>query len=286
MSPTARLLSGNRLHLQHGPSDLIIWAEGAQDAAYRAAAARFETIIAEVVYELRALRRMVSPATRRPDGAVARRMFAAALPHAAQTFVTPMAAVAGAIADEVLAAMQQGAELTRAYVNNGGDIALYLAPGASFRTAIKDHDGGDLGRVELTAEDGIGGMATSGCHGRSLSLGIADSATVLARSAAEADVAATLVANSVNLPGHPAVTRRPACAIDENSDLGDLAVTVGCGTLSAGDRETALSAGLKRAEALQARGLLRGTGLFLQGQAKTTSPLFSMPEQEQTHVPA
>ena len=39
-------------------------------------------------------------------------------------FITPMAAVAGAVADEVLAALVGPAGSTRAYVNNGGDIAL------------------------------------------------------------------------------------------------------------------------------------------------------------------
>jgi ApbE superfamily uncharacterized protein (UPF0280 family) len=39
---------------------------------------------------------------------------------------TPMAAVAGAVADEMLAAMVAGRTLTKAYVNDGGDIAVHL----------------------------------------------------------------------------------------------------------------------------------------------------------------
>jgi len=286
MSPTARLLPGDRLHLHHGPSHLVLWAEGAQGTAYRAAAKRFETIIAEVVEELPDLRAMLSPLTRRPDGAVAQRMHDACLPFVAETYVTRMAAVAGAIADDVLAAMVGHADLTRAYVNNGGDIALHLTPGTSFKTAMKGHDDADLGRIEILAEDGIGGIATSGRHGRSLSLGIADSVTVLAGSAAASDVAATLVANAVDLPGHPAVIRRAASKINEDSDLGDLEVTVECGRLSAADRDRALSAGTARAATYQARGLLRGAGLFLQGQAVTTCPQLSHTQHEQSHVPA
>ena len=53
-------------------------------------------------------------------------MHAAVLPYAAEHFITPMAAVAGAVAEEVLGAMMRAAELERAYVNNGGDIALHL----------------------------------------------------------------------------------------------------------------------------------------------------------------
>ena len=43
-----------------------------------------------------------------------------------------MAAVAGAVAEEILEAMIAAAELSRAYVNDGGDIALHLATGRAF----------------------------------------------------------------------------------------------------------------------------------------------------------
>ena len=132
MGAVARLLpDGERLHLQHGPIDLIIGADGARDMAFAAARVRFETILGELVAELPLLRRAVGDV---PAGVVARRMVAAVRPHAA-VFVTPMAAVAGAVAEEVLAAMVAAAPLTRAYVNNGGDIAFYLSAGARFRMA-------------------------------------------------------------------------------------------------------------------------------------------------------
>ena len=54
-------------------------------------------------------------------------MHAAVAPFAEESFITPMAAVAGAVADEILQAMRRAAPLARAYVNNGGDIALHLA---------------------------------------------------------------------------------------------------------------------------------------------------------------
>ena len=270
MRPTARLLPGDRLHLQHGPSDLILWAEGARQDAYRAAAARFETIIAEIVEELAALRQMLSPLASRPRGAVARRMHAACLPLAPVGYLTRMAAVAGSVADEVLAAMRAGAELSRAYVNNGGDIALFLAPGTSFDTAIRGHDGADLGRIALAHGDGVGGIATSGRHGRSLSMGIADSVTVLAPSAAQADAAATLIANAVDLPGHPAITRRPARAVDDTTDLADLPVVTGCGPLDPADCARALAAGRTRARRFASQGHITAAALFLQGRSAMT----------------
>ena len=90
------------------------------------------------------------------------------------------------------------------------------------------------GRVRLDAASGVGGIATSGARGRSFSLGIADSVTVLARDAATADVAATLIANAVNIDS-PAIRRRPARELDPDSDLRDLPVTVSVGALDAAD---------------------------------------------------
>ena len=284
--PSARLLPGDRLHLQHGPSDLIIWAEGGRDAAYRAAAKRFETIIAEIVAELPALREMLSPLTTKPKGQVAQRMHMACIPFASTGYLTRMAAVAGSVADEVLSAICQHADISRAYVNNGGDIALYLSQGTSLSTAIKGHGGTDLGRIEIDASDQIGGIATSGRHGRSHSLGIAESVTVLAPSAAAADVAATLIANAVDLPGHPAITRRAACDMDEASDLGDLPVVTGCDPLSAAECIRALDVGKRRANDFQRQGLINTAALFLQGHVATSQSYLLTPLKEPFHVQA
>ena len=83
------------------------------------------------------------------------------------------------------------------------------------------------------------GIATSGQGGRSFSLGIADAVTVLARRAADADAAATMIANAVDLD-HPAIQRRPAVRLDPDSDLGDLPVTVAVGDLSRSEVAAAL----------------------------------------------
>ena len=207
MGAVAALLpGGDRLHLQHGPIDLILGADGARAAAFRAAERRFGTVLEELVAELPLLRQAVGI---RPEGAVARRMHAAVRPQGEAVFVTPMAAVAGAVAEEILAAMLAAAALTRAYVNNGGDIALHLGAGTRYRLAVASPANHALGVVEIAAGDPVRGVATSGQGGRSLSFGIADAVTVLAASAALADVAATLIANAVDLPGHPVDPARP-----------------------------------------------------------------------------
>ena len=125
----ARRLSDGRLHLQHGPIDLVILGSEAETAR---AQARFATVLEELVAELPLLRTPVREAYPLARGSVARRMVAAVWPHRA-VFVTPMAAVAGAVADEILEAMQPAG---KAYVNNGGDIAVHLPPGASFDAGI------------------------------------------------------------------------------------------------------------------------------------------------------
>lgn len=262
--PVSQRLSGNRLHLGHGPIDLIVTAAGETEAAFAAAEARFATLLTELVAELPYLRKPLRG--HRFDGPTARRMARAVAPHTA--FVTPMAAVAGAVADEVLSAMTSAASLARAAVNNGGDIALHLAPGQSFTLAMASAAAHNLGRITIRAEDGVRGIATSGRHGRSHSLGIADSVTVLARTAAEADAAATLIANAVDLPGHPAIARRPASELAPDSDLGDRPVTVSLGRLTQAETAHALQAGHRIARAMQTQGLIVGAALFLNSQSR------------------
>lgn len=272
MGPYADILPcGKRLHLQHGPIDLIIGADGDRTAAFEAAKDRFATVLKELVSELPELRLPLRVDVPMPFGHVAQRMDQAVRPFAQGAFVTRMAAVAGSVADTILEAMS-AVSLSRAYVNNGGDTALHLAEGQSFTLAMAGHDFCDLGRITIHHGDPIRGIATSGRHGRSFSLGIADSVTVLAANAASADVAATLIANSVDLPGHAAISRRPASDLDDTSDLGDLPVVVGCGPLSLHDKTNALSHGRALTDAYIQRDLISGAALFLQGHSDTTCP--------------
>ena len=282
MEPTAHILpDGRRLHLQHGPIDLIIHVDGQRERAFKAAHDRFQTILEELSAELPDLRTPFRLDTPQPSGPVAQRMHHAAMPFSFTGFLTRMIAVAGAVADEILSAMRANAKIDRAYVNNGGDIALCLSGDSSFSTSMMDFQGRTLGKIQITARDGIGGIATSGRHGRSHSLGIADSVTVLAKSAGMADVAATLIANAVDLPGHPAIVRRPASSLSDDTDLGDLPVVSHCGELSEFDCQTALRPGLTRAEKFRDQKLIHSAALFLQGRSTLTSEqLFALKRNE------
>ena len=271
MDPKAVILPcGTRLHLQHGPIDLIISADGQRDRAFEAANARFQTILTELVGELDALKQPMAPTMPLPKGAVAGRMHAAAMMFVNYGFLTRMAAVAGSVADTVLEAMTEGADLRRAYVNNGGDIALHLAVGESYSSAMAGHDGSALGQIVIHSSDHVGGIATSGRHGRSLSRGIADSVTALSSSAAKADVAATLIANAVDLPDHRLILRRPANELVDDSDLGSFPIVIGCGALSASDRTTALRSGFDCALTMVNQNTIHGAALFLQSGAVAT----------------
>ena len=268
--PARARLDERRWHFQHGPIDLVVEAfgEGREEAVERAWR-RFGTVLEELVAELAALRRPVDD-TGGFAGAVAQRMRAACVPYRAR-FITPMAAVAGAVADEVLAAI---GPVPKAYVNNGGDIALRLAPGERLRIGLL----ADLARAtrhghrvpldgafEIEAALPVRGVATSGWRGRSRSLGIADSVTVLAASGAAADAAATMIANEVDVES-PAIERRRACDLDDATDLGARLVTVGVGALPDAAVGTALGRGAALAADLARAGLIWGAVLALAGR--------------------
>jgi len=222
----------------------------------------------ELCGELAFLRQPVQADCPLPVGPIARRMVAAVRPYASLSFITPMAAVAGAVAEDILESMTTSAELPRAYVNDGGDIALHLSPGEKFVVGMVERpDRPSLfGTTTIVASQPVRGIATSGWRGRSFSLGISDAVTVLADTAAIADAAATIIANAVDLPGHPNVKRIPACELAPDNDLGERLVTQAVGELSPNEIRSALSAGVRVAESLRVKKLIRAAALNLRGE--------------------
>ena len=279
MSAQRQPLPGDRWHFQHGPIDIVIGADGDADAlqaAHEAAWQRFQPLLHELVAELPVLRQPIAgPCPLR--GIVAQRMWAACRPFHAG-YITPMAAVAGSVAQELIAGYRRDG-VQRAWVNNGGDIALHLAPGQALKVGLVTDPTRPAARTaagllrtdadfEVHASLPVRGIATSGWRGRSFSLGIADSVTVLARTAAEADAAATIVANAVDVAA-PGIVRRPAKMVKDDSDLGDIPVTVEVPPLPAELIQRALTAGRRRARELRAAGLLWSAALVCQGFAVT-----------------
>jgi len=259
------------LHLQHGPIDLIVVAEGDSKAvslAYEQAHDTFEPVLTHLVEELDELRKPLSANSAKPSGPVARRMHHAAKSCMQLESLSPMIAVAGSVADHILQAMCRSTSLQRAYVNNGGDIALWLAPEQTFTIGIcEKFETRSIGaEVTLYAQHAVGGVATSGWRGRSHSLGIADAVTVLAATAADADTAATLIANAVDVPGSMHIIRQPAFELSPDSDLGDRLVTVAVDSLSADDIAQALERGKIRAEQLLSSKRISAAYISLEGR--------------------
>jgi ApbE superfamily uncharacterized protein (UPF0280 family) len=280
VSAVRATLGPGRWHFQHGPIDLVIGATGRADAVAQSlehAWSRFVGVLAELVAELPRLRARVDAGRCALDGPVARRMWSACAPFAAQ-YITPMAAVAGSVAQEIAISFERDG-VERAWINNGGDIALRLAPGASARIAVCSDPrvaAGTRGpqasasladRILVDAASPVRGVATSGWRGRSFSLGIADAVTVLAPTAAQADAAATMIANAVDCED-PAVVRRPASELKDDSDLGARPVTVSVGPLPRACVEAALDRGEAYARELRARGLVVSALLSLQGRSR------------------
>ena len=276
---TRATLPGGREHWQHGPIDLVIAAEGEARAvarAYARAWARFQVVLAELVAELALLRAPVEQAGA-VRGAVARRMVQATLPYAPR-FITPMAAVAGCVAEEIAHIFAAEPGVRKAHVNNGGDIALHLTAGESLVVGLVANAYAPAldGHARIDAASAVRGVATSGWRGRSFSLGVADSVTVLACSAAQADAAATMIANEVNVD-HAAIERAPANSLKDDTDLGERLVTVNVGALPAPLRAQALDAGARAANEYLRRGLLIGAAIALQNEWRTIGSLHAAP---------
>jgi ApbE superfamily uncharacterized protein (UPF0280 family) len=205
-------------------------------------------------------------------------------------FITPMAAVAGAVAEHLLRHYVRPG-VRRAAINNGGDIALHLTPGSHWSLGVVSDVDGTWHHAHARAEDhsednadrggqsqispnahlrieprmGVRGVATSGWSGRSLSRGIADSVTVLAATAAQADAAATMIANRVDVD-HPGIVRLPADLVRDDSDLGSRLVTRHVPELPLGEITTALGRGLAYAQGLVDRGLIHAALIGCQRQ--------------------
>ena len=229
----------NRLFLNHGPIDIVLEAFGKdKPLAYEKAKKYFSTLLNELVLDMDLLKKEVVP-HRNFNNKISQSMQNATKKFYPD-FITPMAAVAGSVADNILNVLVKDTKLEKAYVNNGGDVSFYLTENQTVKSSLAS-----IPNIiaEIDYKDKSRGIATSGWRGRSFSLGIADSVTVLADNAAMADAAATMIANSVNIKNHPSIIKKPAEEIYEDSDLKNLMVTVEVGDLKQSEIEDALRNG-------------------------------------------
>lgn len=180
--------------------------------------------------------------------------------------LTPMATVAGVMSDTVADwLVSQGA--TRVLVNNGGDIALRLAPNETVRVGlISDLAKGNVDQiVEISAQDQIGGIATSGLGGGSFTRGIANAVTVFAKTSSQADALATHLANQTYIASDQVLTTK-AGAFDPMSDIADLEVVVSVGQLSQSEVNLSLENLYTATKQLYAKDLFLGMYANVQNQ--------------------
>jgi hypothetical protein len=224
--------------------------------------ARYRTVLSQPFPEIKAL----------PNETLAREMIGS-VGAVGDADLTPLAAVAGTIADAVADWLfDQG--MPRVIVDNGGDIAVRLADGETATVGIRPTISSPLIShvIELDSGSSNWGVTTSGVGGRSFTRGIASAVTVLAAKASMADAAATAVANAC-FAEDIGITQLPAERIDPNSDLAGLCVTTEVGNLESDSIRQALENARLKAEAICQKGLIIGTFIALGSKLAITDGL-------------
>ena len=187
--------------------------------------------------------------------------------------LTPMAAVAGAIADAV-ADFLFDRGMTKVVVSNGGDVAIRLTQEHSARIGIGalDSSKGYPFDIVLDGSRLAWGVATSGLGGRSLTKGIASHVTVVSTMAAYADAAATAVANATFVEDSE-VKQSLAEDMDANTDIRGSMVVTKVGRISEEKIALGLSRGRERAENLLARGIILGALIIIKDRVDLVGSL-------------
>lgn len=225
MSEHLHALPDGRVFVDYGPTSMVITARLQGEPQVELAKAAFpliQEVLGEVARALPTLRQYPKDGDFSQLEGLPRVMAEAVLATGEET-LTPMAAVAGTVADAVADwIFARGADMVA--VNNGGDVALRLGPGQQMRMGILPELDGKISQViTIRAEDGIGGVCTSGLGGRSLTRGIASSVTVFSRRCALADACATHIANCSYIDS-PRVHTCLAGELEPESDIASLRI--------------------------------------------------------------
>lgn len=272
---SATLLPGGRVLAESGPMRLVISAAigkvAQKDAALRAAEESFGYL-----ERIARHRKLLGTGFREHrekirDALVLKMIESAVL--VGDDDLTPMASVAGTLADEVADFLFQRG-MTKVVVENGGDVAIRANREEPVTVGIRPDVMDPAVSHVISLDPGVPshGVATSGLGGRSLTRGIASAATVVARTASLADAAATAVANA-SLVEDKQVWRRTAEELDPYTDIPGLEVTVKVGPLSEEKKRRAVLQAVRRAEDLVRRGVILGAFVAVQGTHGMTAYL-------------
>ncbi len=215
------IIENNKLYIENGPTNIIAEVFSSEKKEiYNFICEYSSKFLKDLSLEIETLKRPTDKNCFKSE--IANKMFHATklfLPN----FITPMASVAGSISELLLLKVLEKFNINKIYINNGGDISLYISKNDKFNFSI----GGDTSYiVEYSNTDGLGGIATSGWNGRSFSMGIADSVTVIAEKASIADAAATIICNKIDLKNSNKIKKAIANHLYEETDLNDKLITV------------------------------------------------------------
>ena len=257
---------------ENGPMRMIIqaWNRGKPDLEMASEAARFSFACLEQVAKHH------EHLTQQPRdlplglGPIPRTMVESVM-ATGEKDLTPMAAVAGSIADAV-ADWLFTRGMSRVIVNNGGDIAIRLAENETARVGIRTRiDNSSISQmVELTGIDYPSwGINTSGLGGRSLTRGIASAVTAFARNSSLADAAATSIANACFVRDD-AIVQAPAQMVDPHTDIPGVLVTIKVGKLKKGNVLQAMKKALIRAEQYSEAGIIKGALIAVENEFLVT----------------
>lgn len=264
-------LDGGQILAECGPMRLVIaaWLGGIpqRELCIRAAEEAF-LLLERIARQRRLLSRLYRAVPGDLEDFLAMKMIRSVL--AVDEALTPMAAVAGTIADGVAAFLSRRG-MTKVIVNNGGDVAIGTGPGVSVNVGIRPDlaQSGIEDILTLGDERPSWGVATSGLEGRSLTQGVASAATIIAGSASLADAAATSVANASYVEDET-VIRRPAEELDEQTDIPGIAVTIQAGPFTEEKKDLALSGAMNKAEEFINKGLIFGAYIVVDGKVMMT----------------
>lgn len=268
----ARVLREGVVFLEHGPVSMVLEAGQGEQPATDLAMKGAEQVVVffeQLATNLGAAKRQILFHEPLLDGShpMALQRMIASVRKLGEPEFTPMAAVAGTLADMAVEEMvEAGADY--ALANNGGDIAFRLPLSKRELNVgiISDLSIGQVThRLTIGRDSGIRGLATSGFGGRSLTRGIASAVTVMARDASAADAAATSVANACDAED-PQVFKCLAEELDYDTDIRGLSVTESIGPLEETTVRTALRRGSERASTLCESGMIEGAVLFVSGR--------------------
>lgn len=270
-----KVLSPGQVFFDYGPVSMVVTISksGSDDTALcRSAFSVIDNCLRELKPALPVLRSYPPKVDASKLSGIAAVMADAVL-KTNDLWLTPMAAVAGAVSDAVADFLQaKGAKKVTA--NNGGDIALRLSIGEVLKLGIvydMKNPGGVNRIVSLSPELEIGGVATSGLGGRSFTTGIASGVTVFSSRCADADALATLLADRSRI-NSPAVKTCLAGNLDPDSDIADLSVVLAVDDLTLAEKNRALEQVLQEAEKQYRRGGLLACIATVQGQTVCFDP--------------